>query len=73
MYNLTPEQMAVNAGLREVLFEFHQVGDYMKVSAIDPNSNTEVSIVAAPRMDKAALKQAALKKLIYVIEKGAAK
>jgi hypothetical protein len=61
----------MNAGLREVLFEFQQVGDYMKVSAIDPLSNTEVSIVAAPRMDKAALKQAALKKLIYVMGKGA--
>ena len=57
----------------EVLFEFQQVGDYLKVSAIDPATNTEVSIVAAPRMDRAALKQAALKKLIYVIEKAKSK
>lgn len=57
----------------EVLFEFQQVGDYLKVSAIDPATNIEVSIVAAPRMDRAALKQAALKKLIYVIEKAKAK
>ena len=58
---------------REVLFEFRQVGDYLKVSAIDPITNTEVSIVGAPRMDRAVLKQAALQKLIYVIEKGGGK
>ena len=61
----------MNARLSEVLFEFQRVGDYLKVSAIDPLTNTEVSIVAAPRMDKTALKKAALNKLIYVIEKGA--
>ena len=33
----------------EVLFEFRQVGDVMKVSAIDPITNIEVSIVASPR------------------------
>ena len=63
----------MTASPREVLFEFQQVGDYLKVSAIDPVTNTEVSIVAAPRMDRAALKQAALKKLIYVIEKAKSK
>ena len=53
----------------EVLFEFRQVGDVMKVSAIDPITNIEVSIVASPRMDRAALKAAALRKLVYMIEK----
>ena len=41
----------------------------MKVSAIDPITNTEVSIVGSPRADKTALKAAALNKLRYVIEK----
>lgn len=55
--------------LTEVIFEFRQVGNAMKVSAIDPITNTEVSIVGSPRMDKTALKAAALRKLRYVIEK----
>lgn len=55
--------------LTEVIFEFRQVGNAVKVSAVDPVTNTEVSIVGSPRMDKAALKSAALRKLRYVIEK----
>jgi hypothetical protein len=55
--------------LTEVIFEFRQVGNAMKVSAIDPTTNTEVSIVGSPRADKNALKAAALRKLRYVIEK----
>ena len=63
----------MTARLREVLFEFHQVGGYLKVSAVDPITNTEVSIVATPGMDRAALKRMALRKLAFVIEKAAAK
>lgn len=55
--------------LSEVIFEFRQVGNALKVSAIDPLTNTEVSIVGSPRMDKSALKAAALNKLRYVIDK----
>ena len=57
----------------EVIFEFRQVGDYMKVSAIEPVTNTEVSIVGSARADKAVLKASALQKLRYVLEKNAAK
>lgn len=59
--------------LGEVLFEFRQVGSYLKVSAIDPVTNTEVSIVATPGMDRGALKEMALRKLAFVIEKGSTK
>jgi hypothetical protein len=53
----------------EVLFEFRQVGDYVKVSAVDPVTNTEVAIVGSSRMSKEALKASALRKLRYVIAK----
>jgi hypothetical protein len=55
--------------LGEVLFEFRQVGSYLKVSAIDPVTNTEISIVATPGMDRSALKRMALRKLAFVIDK----
>jgi hypothetical protein len=63
----------VKRQLGEVLFEFRQVGGYLKVSAIDPVTNTEVSIVATPGMDRGALKSMALRKLAFVIEKDSAK
>jgi len=63
----------VKRQLGEVLFEFRQVGSYLKVSAIDPVTNTEVSIVATPGMDRGALKEMALRKLAFVIEKGSTK
>ena len=33
---------------REVILEFHQVGNFVKVSAVDPRTLTEVSIVGDP-------------------------
>lgn len=55
--------------LREVLFEFHQVGSYVRVSAIDPRTNTEITMVGDPNVGETALKQAAMRKLKYVIAK----
>ena len=60
----------VKAPPGEVIFEFRQVGDYLKVSAIDPVTNVEVSIVGRPGMNRAALQQIAVRKLAFVIEKG---
>lgn len=57
---------------REVLFEFRRVGAYVKVSAIDANSGTEVCIVGDVAAGEARLKQIALKKLEYVLTKGKA-
>lgn len=54
---------------RQVLFEFIRMGAYVKVSAIDTETNTEVSIVGPPAAGEAALKATALKKLHYVLDK----
>ncbi|NFV79412.1 DUF6898 family protein [Magnetospirillum aberrantis] len=54
---------------REVLFEFRQIGAYVKVSAIDAATATEVSIVGDASAGTARLKQTALRKLEYVLAK----
>jgi hypothetical protein len=51
---------------REVLLEFRQVGEFVKVTAIDPDSLVEVSLVASPRAGEAELIRLALRKLEYV-------
>ena len=55
--------------VQEVLFEFVITGNYVKVIAVDPNSNTEISIVGDRRLSKTVLQRNAIKKLLYVIEK----
>jgi hypothetical protein len=50
----------------EIIIEFYRVGAYVKVSAIDPRADTEVSIVGLPEAGKAALTRAVLGKLDYV-------
>lgn len=54
---------------REVLFEFRQIGAYVKVSAIDCQTGREVSIVGDAKAGELRLKQTALKKLEYVLAK----
>jgi hypothetical protein len=54
---------------REIYLEFHQVGDYVKVSAIDAKTNTETSIVGSPRSTQGHLSQIAVRKLKYILEK----
>ena len=53
--------------LREALIEFHQVGAYVKVSAVDPVTRVEVSIVGDPAAGETALRRAAVRKLQYVL------
>ena len=55
--------------LREVLFEFRRVGRFLKVTAIDPDTNTEISMVGNPRYSEEMLKRIATRKLVYVIAK----
>ena len=55
--------------LAEVLFEHHRVGSYVKVSAIDPVTYTEVSIVGPASATQSALEDLARKKLVYVLKK----
>lgn len=54
---------------REVIFEFWPVGQYMKVSAMDSETLTEVSIQGPLDAGEALLKHNALKRLEYVLKK----
>lgn len=56
---------------REVLLEFHRVGNAVKVTAVDPVTLTEVSIVGAPDAGEETLKRTALRKLEYMLAKQA--
>jgi hypothetical protein len=51
------------------LIEFHHIGAYVKVSVIDPVTNTEASIVGDPRASEAELTRLAVRKMEYVLEK----
>ena len=54
---------------REVIIEFHAVGTFMKVSALDVASLTEVSIQGPASAGQEILKRNAVKKLEYVMKK----
>ncbi len=60
--------MAEKSG-REILLEWYQVGNSVKVTAVDPETLIEVSIVGDPAAGQEALKQAAINKLEYVLRK----
>ncbi|MGB0682898.1 MAG: DUF6898 family protein [Magnetovibrionaceae bacterium] len=55
--------------LGDVLFEMIVNGGYVKVSAIDTRTNTEVSIVGDARASEQTLRDNAKRKLRYVIAK----
>lgn len=57
---------------KDVLIEFQPVGNIVRVSAIDPVSNTEVIIQGPASAGKAVLARNALAKLNYVLRKGSA-
>jgi len=54
---------------REVILEFHTIGQIVKVSAIDADTGTEVSIQGPASSGEAVLKNSALRRLIYVLRK----
>ena len=54
---------------RRVIIEFVKVGAYVKVSAIDPTTKVEVSIVGDPSMSQVTLERTAVQKLKYVLHK----
>ncbi len=56
-------------GGREVLLEFHRIGDYIRVSALDPVSLTEVVIIGSPKVMKHDLIRLATRKLDFVLAK----
>lgn len=54
---------------REVIIEFHPIGMYVKVSAMDVQSLTEVSIQGPASAPEQMLRQNALRRLEYVLKK----
>lgn len=54
---------------REVIFEFFQIGGYVKVTAVDTATMTEASISGPPSAGETMLKTNALKRLAYVLKK----
>ena len=58
--------------LPEVLFEIIAIGNAVKVSAIDPNSNVEVAVVGPANASPYSLKMNALRKLKARLKKLAA-
>ena len=61
------KHMGVN--LPEDLFEMRRVGKSVRVIAIDPATNIEVTIIGDHRVGEEALKRTAMRKLAYVIAK----
>lgn len=49
--------------------EFQRVGGAVKVTAVDPETGIEASIVGDPRAGEAVLGRAAAQKLRYVLDK----
>ena len=52
---------------RDIIFELVRVRHAIKVSAVDPATGTEVSIVGDPAVGESALKRLAMRKLEYVL------
>ena len=57
----------------EYIVEFEQHGTSVKVSAIDPVTMTEVSIVGPSSAGQEELSRTAVQKLLFVLNKGKAK
>ena len=53
----------------EYLLEFRRIGKYVKVSALDPVSTKEVSIVGDAEASQEELTRIAVRKLEYVLNK----
>lgn len=62
--------MGLQPKMGEVLFEFRRIGNSVKVSAIEPVTNTEISIVGPASAGEHALKMVAIRKLQYVMARG---
>jgi len=54
---------------REVILEFYPLGHYVRVSAMDTKTLTEVSIQGPVTASEDTLKRNALKRLEYVLKK----
>jgi hypothetical protein len=54
---------------REVIFEFHQVGGYIKVTAMDADTQEETSITGAATATRDYLQKLAYDKLMLTLRK----
>jgi len=54
---------------RNVLFEFHRMGNYVKVTAVDTETLVEVSIQGPAWASELVLRQNAVRRLEYVLRK----
>ena len=54
---------------REIIIEFFPLGAYVKVSAMDTQSLTEISVQGPASASQETLKHNALKRLEYVLKK----
>ena len=54
---------------KEVIFEYTQIGNSVRVTAIDAESGTEVVFQAPRSLGEGDLQKMALRKLVYVMEK----
>ncbi len=64
-----PEQSKDTLAGREVIFEFHNIGAYVKVTAMDTQSLTEIAIQGPAASPQSLLQRNALKRLEYVLRK----
>ena len=67
--NIMARETETKEILGEVLFQFIPQGNYVKVIAVDPITNTEIIMVGDRRFGKQTLERTAIQKLRYVIEK----
>ena len=58
---------------RDVIFEFYRLGNSVKVSAVDTETLTEVSVVGPATASEATLRNTALRKLQFVLARKAGK
>ncbi len=59
--------------LSEVLFEFRRQGRQVRVVAVDPFTNTEITMIGDANAGNEMLKRLAVRKLRYVIARNASK
>ncbi|MBQ9731571.1 MAG: hypothetical protein IJV97_00585 [Alphaproteobacteria bacterium] len=55
--------------MSEILFEYIRQGVYVKVTAIEPDTKTEVSVVVPANLSQEQMNLQALQKLNYVLRK----
>ena len=54
---------------RQVIYEYKQLGNTIKVTAVDVDTGIEVSTVVPTQLTQMQMNKAAYQKLLYVLEK----